>query len=327
LHRSGGDDPAVSVRQLRRCFSNQRAWRRGGGSVEALCDVNLDVAVGEVHGLLGPNGAGKTTLCRILATTLLPTSGSARVAGFDVVTSAKQVRRRIGIVFGGERGLYPRLTARQNLDFWAALYGVPSRTQRNRTERLLARVGLADRADERVEGFSRGMRQRLHLARGLVGEPTVLLLDEPTNGMDPIAGLGFRTLVSELRDDGMTVLLTTHNMAEAEACCDRVSLIDGGVLLASDRPALLSAALRGTRYIEADGVPGEVLAALLSLPGVRSATTAEPMAARLEVTETAVAPVLRRLVDAGVTSLRTSGPDLEQVYLTMVGNRGMEVAR
>jgi ABC-2 type transport system ATP-binding protein len=169
--------PAVWVRELRRSYPAPRAWRGRGEPTEALRGVDLDIASGEVHGLLGPNGAGKTTLCRILATVLLPSSGSVRVLGFDVIRQAAAVRRRIGVVFGGDKGLYPRLTARQNLRFWAALHGLPSEEGRAVSDRLLNRVGLSDRADERVEHYSRGMRQRLHLARGLVGDPALLLLD------------------------------------------------------------------------------------------------------------------------------------------------------
>ena len=228
--------PAVCVRELHRSYPAPRGWRGRGAPTEALRGVDLDVAEGEVHGLLGPNGAGKTTLCRILSTVLLPSSGSVRVFGYDVTRHTAAVRPRIGVVFGGERGLYPRLTGRQNLHFWAALYGLAPHRGREVSERLLERVGLSQRADERVECYSRGMRQRLHLARGLVGNPALLLLDEPTAGMDPVAALRFRALVAELRDEGRALLLATHNLAEAEQLCDRVTVIDRGRALASGLP-------------------------------------------------------------------------------------------
>jgi ABC-2 type transport system ATP-binding protein len=231
--------PAVCVRELRRSYPAPRTWRGRGEPTEALRGLDLNIARGEVHGLLGPNGAGKTTLCRILATVLLPSSGSVRVLGYDVTRQATAVRRSIGVVFGGDRGLYPRLTARQNLRFWAALHGLPSAQGRAVGDRLLERVGLSERADERVEHYSRGMRQRLHLARGLVGDPALLLLDEPTSGMDPVAAIEFRTFVTELRDEGRTLLLATHNMAEAQQLCDRVTLIDQGCALATGSPERL----------------------------------------------------------------------------------------
>ncbi len=318
--------PAVRVRHLCRSFSSN-SRRRPNADIAALTDVNLEVRAEEVHGLLGPNGAGKTTLCRILATVLLPTAGSAEVFGFDVVTHVHEVRRRIGIVFGGDRGLYPRLSARQNLHFWAALYGVPRPARPSLAERLLTRVGLGERAEERVERYSRGMRQRLHLARALVGNPQLLLLDEPTTAMDPVAALEFRSLVGELRGEGRTILLATHNMAEAERLCDRVTLIDGGGVVATERPGALAARFRYGYRIEADDVPEFVAAALAGIPNVRVLVTQAPGRLRVEADAAAVPAVTRRLLDAGVTALRVGPPDLEEAYLCLVGDRGMMVPR
>jgi ABC-2 type transport system ATP-binding protein len=319
---------AVEVRQLRRVFGS----RRKRPEVVALDGVDLAIPAGEVHGLLGPNGAGKTTLCKILSTVLLPTGGHAAVGGHDVVRETAAVRRLIGIVFGGERGLYTRLTARQNLEFWAALYGLRGRTLRTRVDALLDRMGLAGRAGDRVEGFSRGMKQRLHLARGLVGEPRVVLLDEPTTGMDPVAAREFRALVGELRDEGRTVLLTTHDMAEAEVVCDRVTLIDGGRLLATERPATLSGWISTYARVVASDVPDaladRLAAQLRELPGVAEVRRTAPAGLRIETAAADAAPaVLRRLLDAGVTSVATAQPDLEEVYLHVIGDRGMRVGR
>src|SRR5688572_29322470 len=196
---------AIEVRELTRTYKR----KNGSPEVLALEGVTLDIEEGEVRGLLGPNGAGKTTLVRILCTVLLPTSGRASVFGLDVERDAKAVRKIIGIVFGGERGLYWNLTGRQNLEYWAALYRVPVHETPRRVNRLLERVGLSDRADDLVEAYSRGMKQRLHLARGLIGDARILFLDEPTTGMDPIAAQDFRGIVRELRSEGRTVLLTT----------------------------------------------------------------------------------------------------------------------
>ena len=322
------DEVAIEVSGLRRVFGG----RRKAPQVVALAGVDLSVPVGEVHGLLGPNGAGKTTLCKILSTVLLPTSGRAMVAGHDVVTETASVRRLIGIVFGGERGLYTRLTARQNVAFWAALYGMRGRALRARVDELLERMGLAERAGQRVEGFSRGMKQRLHLARGLVGDPRVVLLDEPTTGMDPVAARDFRTLVTELRAEGRTVLLTTHDMAEAEALCDRVTLIDGGRLLATERPASLTRWLSIYARVEAAEVAGALADRLqdelASLPGVAEVRRTPPAGLRIETDAEDAAPrVLRTLLDAGVTQAAIVQPDLEEVYLHVIGDRGMRVGR
>jgi ABC-2 type transport system ATP-binding protein len=318
---------AIDVAALRRVY----AGRRRSGEVVALAGVDLAIPVGEVHGLLGPNGAGKTTLCKILSTVLLPTAGTARVLGHDVVQQTAAVRRLIGIVFGGERGLYTRLTARQNITFWAALYGMRGRALRRRVDELLDRMGLAERAGQRVEGFSRGMKQRLHLARGLVGDPRVVLLDEPTTGMDPVAAREFRTLVGELRAEGRTVLLATHNMAEAETLCDRVTLIDGGQLLATERPATLTRWLSTYARVEASELPERLaerlVAELRALPGVAEVRRMPPAGLQVETDAEDAAPrVLRALLDAGVNQVATVQPDLEDVYLHVIGDRGMRVA-
>lgn len=293
--------------------------------VVALADVSLRVAAGEVHGLLGPNGAGKTTLVKILSTVLLPSTGSARVMGHDVVAETAAVRPLIGIVLGGDRGLYGRLTARQNLAYWAALYRMAPAEGLERAEALLARVGLEGRADDRVQSFSRGMRQRLHLARGLINDPQVLFLDEPSTGMDPVAAREFREIVRELAGEGRTVFLTTHDMAEAEAVCDRVTLIDRGQVLATESPTALSRLLSRHERIECVGAAAAVLEDLDALACVERVTvTAESV--RIELaTEAAVGEVMRRLVAAGVTSVRVTRPSLEEVYLGMVGDRGMGI--
>ena len=293
--------------------------------VVALTGVSLRVAAGEVHGLLGPNGAGKTTLVKVLSTVLLPTSGAARVMGRDVVSETAAVRPLIGIVIGGDRGLYGRLTARQNLAYWAALYRMAPAEGRERAEALLARVGLDGRADDRVQSFSRGMRQRLHLARGLINDPQVLFLDEPSTGMDPVAAREFREIVRELAAEGRTVFLTTHDMAEAEAVCDRVTLIDRGRVLATESPAALSRLLSRYERIECVGAAASVLDDLGALACVERVTVTTE-SARIELaTETAVGEVMRRLVAAGVTSVRVTRPSLEEVYLGMVGDRGMGI--
>jgi ABC-2 type transport system ATP-binding protein len=293
--------------------------------VVALDGVSLTVPAGEVHGLLGPNGAGKTTLVKILSTVLVPTSGRASVLGHDVVAEAKLVRPQIGIVFGGERGLYWRLTGRQNLEYWGALYKLTRPEIRRRAATLLDRVGLADRADERVETYSRGMKQRLHLARGLIGDAKVLFLDEPTTGMDPLAAREFRALIGELRGEGRTILLATHDMAEAEALCDRVTLIDRGALIATESPRTLGRVISRFQRIDVEGAGEEVLARIAGLAGV-AGVAAAAVGVRIEVDEEGVtAQVLRLLVDAGVTSVRTSLPSLEEVYVQLIGERGLEV--
>src|SRR2546428_1016514 len=198
---------AIELRDVRRVF---RTWtgpfRRHTKEIVALDGLSLDVGEGELFGILGPNGAGKTTTIKVLTTLLIPTSGSASVLGLDVVRDAKEVRRKIGFVFGGERGLYYRLSGRDNLRYFAELYAVPPHEIASRVDELLELVDLRDRADERVEGDSRGMKQRLHLARTLLHRPRVLFLDELTIGLDPIGARELRRIISQLHESGATIV-------------------------------------------------------------------------------------------------------------------------
>jgi ABC-2 type transport system ATP-binding protein len=214
-----------------------RTYRpRGGRAVQALEGVSFEVRPGEIVGLLGANGAGKTTTVRILATLLLPTGGEATVAGADVVREPRRVRSLCGVSFGGDLGLYGRLSARDNLRYFATMYRLDPRRARDRVELLLRQVGLADRAADRVENFSRGMRQRLHLARAVLHDPAVLLLDEPSAGLDPHAARDVRALVSGLAEQGRAILLTTHDLWEAEALCSRIVVLDHGRILRHATP-------------------------------------------------------------------------------------------
>jgi ABC-2 type transport system ATP-binding protein len=312
---------AVDVQDIRRVFTPRKRE-----AVTALAGVSLSIPVGEVHGLLGPNGAGKTTLVKILSTVLLPTEGRAFVCGHDVVTETKVVRPLIGIVFGGERGLYTRLTARQNLEYWGALYRLNGAEIKTRSAALLERMGLTERADQRVEEFSRGMKQRLHLARGLMGDARVLFLDEPTTGMDPLAAREFRTLIGELKGEGRTILLTTHDMVEAETVCDRVTLIDRGRILATETPRTLGSLISRFQRIDVEGAPDSLIADIELVTGVSAVARQPDGSVRIEVNEDgATTVVLRQLVDAGVTSVKTSLPSLEEVYVQMIGERGLTV--
>lgn len=318
----GNRMPAVvEIRDLVRVYRT----RRKAGEKVALGGVSLTVDDSEILGLLGPNGAGKTTLVKILATVLLPTSGTVNVLGSDVAADPRRVRENVGVVFGGERGLYPRISARRNLDFWAALYRLDRRTARRRCSELLERVGLTNRADDAVETFSRGMKQRLHLARGLIHSPRILFLDEPTTGMDPVAAHDFRKLVRELREEGRTVFLTTHDMAEAEALCDRVTLIDQGRLVLDEPTAHIGRYLDARECVDFTCDDPALLDEVAGLPFVAAV---EPRAGghrALVRDPAAVAQLLVWLVERGVLSARRSEPTLEDIYLRLVGPRAMSV--
>jgi ABC-2 type transport system ATP-binding protein len=212
--------PVLEIRDLRRSF-------RGTPTVQALRGVSFRVAAGEVVAVLGANGAGKTTLVKIISTLLLPSSGEVRVCGADVVGNPRTVRQKISVIFGGDRGLYLRVSALDNAMFFGGLQGV-HRDLRRRAHDALAQVGLADRARSRVETFSRGMRQRLHLAIGLMAEPELLLLDEPTIGLDLLEADRIREVVSTAARTGTAVVLTSHYPLDVECLAHRVVLLDAG---------------------------------------------------------------------------------------------------
>ena len=227
-----------------------RELSREFGHVKALNGFSCNVLEGEVFGLLGPNGAGKTTTVRLLNGVLAPTSGQSRVLGFDPVTQGTDLRRRTGVLTETP-SLYERLTARDNLTIFGKLYGVKEPKLTSRVKELLDLFGLAERADDRAGGFSKGMKQRLALARALLHEPELLFLDEPTAGLDPEASRQVMQLIAQLsRQKGRTVLLCTHNLDEAQRLCDRVAVMNKGTLLAAGTLADLSRTLWREAWVD-----------------------------------------------------------------------------
>ncbi len=320
---------AIDVSALVRTFGHRRRRDRSGAparQVVALDRLDLAVELGEVRGLLGPNGAGKTTLVKILSTVLLPTSGRVEVLGHDVVTSTEWVRTRIGVVFGGERGLYGRLSARRNLEYWATLYRLGRRAARERVDELIDQYGLTEYADTPVDRMSRGTKQRVHLARGMLSRPRLLFLDEPTMGMDPVAAREFHRLFGQLRNGETTILLTTHDMAEAERLCDRVTLIDRGRVLGTETPQEVGRWITTYERVEARIPSPRILAAIEALPGVAAIEPLGDDWVRINSDDSgAVTTVLRLIVEEGITALRVTKPSLQEVYLELIGERGMKV--
>ncbi len=268
--------PAIEALGLQRTYISTRGFlRRERVEQQALRSVDLSVERGQLFGLLGPNGAGKTTMVKIFTTLLLPTAGSAKILGFDVNRQTDAIRRRIGFVFGGERGLYWRLSGVDNLRYFADLYEIPPDIARRRIAELLERLGLKGREKDKVEGYSRGMKQRLHLARGLLNDPEVLFLDEPTIGLDPVGARELRAIARGLADQGKTVFLTTHYIFEAEEICDRVAVLKTGQIVAQGSPVDIKRAVedRGIVEFETEGLPHDRIEHLRGLPGVATVIT------------------------------------------------------
>jgi len=245
------EQKAISTNQLQKTFrTRQGFWKRTTRITEAVQDVTFEVERGELFGLLGPNGAGKTTTVKILSTLLLPTSGTISILGLDILEHTKEVRKRIGFTFGGARGLYGRLTAVENLRYFAELYAMDPALTRKRIPELLELVNLQDRGDEKVETYSSGMQQRLHLARALLHDPELIFLDEPTIGIDPVGAREFRTTIRNLKEQGKTILLTTHYMAEADELCDRIAIINKGRIIAMDTPSAMKSGMTSESVID-----------------------------------------------------------------------------
>ena len=303
----GGDyDALILARGLTRYF----------GQRPAVVELDLEVRAGEVLGLLGPNGAGKTTTVRMLAGLLAPTSGEAWVAGHSVVREPEKVRPRIGLV-SESPGFYKRLSVRRNLQFFAELYGVHDP---QRVEGTLSLVGLSDRAAEPVATLSKGLRQRLALARALVHDPPVLLLDEPTSGLDPEVAKEVRDLLSELSREKRGILLCTHNLAEAERLCHRVALLKTR-LIALGKPEELKERLFGRRVVVTLSHSIPVLPENLGLPFVRGLSLDKnKLYVGVETPERDNPRLIKRLVELGaeIVYVTEEARTLEEVYLELV---------
>jgi ABC-2 type transport system ATP-binding protein len=316
----------VEAQDLHRTYrTHTGTLRRRVKEIEAVRGVSFEIEKGELFGLLGPNGAGKTTTIKMLITLLIPTSGSARVLGHDVVKDAREVRKRIGYVFGGERGVYERLSGYDNLRYFAELYGVPAKIQKARIEELLELVGLKGREHERAEGYSRGMKQRLHVARGLLHDPEVLFLDEPTIGLDPVGARELRATIASLTDAGKTILLTTHYMFEADALCDRIAVISQGEIVATGTPGQLKSRVESGSVTEVEvyGVPDETVERLRKLDGVLAVWVEERDQAQVLSVQTRAdiqltAAILGHLNGANVGRVSHREPTLEDAYVALV---------
>ncbi|MFF9018213.1 ATP-binding cassette domain-containing protein [Streptomyces sp. NPDC014870] len=305
----------LEVRQL------SREFRSADGSVRKAVDgVDLTVRPGELVSVLGPNGAGKTTMVKMLTGLLLPTSGTVFLGGYDVVRERRRAALACGFTLGGDTGLYPRLSAVQNLTFFGLMYGLGGAALDRKARRLLEEVDLADRAGDQAGSFSRGMKQRLHLAKALLHDPSVIILDEPSAGLDPQSAAAMRALVSRLSSEGRSILLTTHDMREAEELSDRIVLMKGGrVHTESTAPELRAAAAeRMGHAVRVSFADGQVPDGLDRCPGLISRDT-DAGTATLRVREGAASVEwILRTFPGMTTSVAVTPPTLEEVFLDMV---------
>ncbi len=296
-----------------------------GSAAPAVCGVSFAIQQGEIFGFLGPNGAGKTTTISMLSCLLTPTSGTATIAGFDLITQAAQVKWRIGLV-PQDLALYPTISARDNLTFFGRIYGLSGKVLKQRVDDALKMVGLFDRANDAVEKFSGGMKRRVNIAAGLLHQPDILFLDEPTVGIDPQSRNFIFDNVEQLNQRGVTVLYTTHYMEEAERLCDRVAIIEQGRIVALDTPAALQASLGGGLIIV--GVPDELPAALTPQLGALPAVTHvgrfdHTLKIKASQAQLALVGVINTFNqhDINIRSLEILEPNLEAVFLELTGKR------
>ena len=299
--------------------------RRTKTQVVAVKDVSFEVNYGELFGLVGPNGAGKTTTIKLLTTMLIPTSGNAFVLGLDIQKDVTKIRERIGIVLGGERGLYTRVSAIDNLRYFADLYGVPVNIRDKRIKELLQFMGLWDRARDRVETYSKGMKQRLHLARGLIHDPQLIFMDEPTIGLDPEIAKETRNMIKELVEKGKTVLLTTHYMFEADELCKRVAIIRNGEIVALDTPSGLKKYVMDASVVEVEGfgITEKEVARFREVPEVLAVSadlSENKQVLKIQTPKGSeiIAEVQEILKNSRIYDIKIKEPTLEDAYLRLV---------
>jgi ABC-2 type transport system ATP-binding protein len=307
---------AVEVEELTKIF----------GDFRAVDHLSFTVGHGEVFGLLGPNGAGKSTLIRMLTTLIQPTSGNARVVGHDVLRSAKEVRRAIGVIPQAMTSDLD-LSATENMSIFAKLYNIRRNKRREIIGRLLEAVDLAQWADKPVKMFSGGMRRRLEIARGLVNEPKVFFLDEPTTGLDPVSRVSVWQMLTRLKEEGdLTILITTHYMDEADKLCDRIAIVDHGKLVALDSPLKLKASIPGKNVIEVSfsNIPDNWAQTLETLTDVADVKAEDHIfrIASHNGSRTAVALIdAARRFDAVIASLSVQSTTLDDVFVHYTGRQ------
>lgn len=326
-------ETAVQVKDLRKYFISRK--KKLFKTIEkkefkAVDGVSFDIYKGEIFGLLGPNGAGKTTTIKMITGLLRPTSGSICVMEKDVDKNPMQALKNIGTVLAGDRSIYWKLTARENLEYFAALYGCNKKEAKKRAEHIINRLGLTEKADELVEKFSTGMKQKVALGKALIPNAPVVLLDEPTLGLDPQSALNLREIIVDIKSEGRTVLLTTHYMEEADFLCDRIAIIDGGKIIALDTPENLKKSINEVKSIKiemtkADEKLIDEIKAMENIKNVINDYNSEKRNYILTIHHTNGNTIIQKLLDcisknkSQILNINVLEPSLEDVFIHLTG--------
>ncbi|MFQ5943610.1 MAG: ABC transporter ATP-binding protein [Anaerolineales bacterium] len=331
-------DPEIRIEELSKTYypkQRKGLFKSETSEVEALKSVSLQIQAGEIFGLLGPNGAGKTTLIKCLTTLLLPSAGDAWLHGYHIVDDENDVRAAVGCMLMGERGLYWKLTARENLVFFGALYHLSVKDRKQRAEEIIELLHMEEIADRTVETYSSGQKMMLAFGKSLINDAPVLILDEPTNTLDVPAARELRALVRELNEAGKTIVYTTHIMSEAETLCDRVAIIDRGEVIEMGTVPVLKSALGRDQVTHIEGViPDEARVAVDSLPEVtKVATSVANGTTKLTIVSSNGRVVLPKLIQALtengaiVQNVEPEQVTLEDVFVARTGRSLSEDTR
>ncbi len=329
-------DHAIEVNNLRKEFNIKKKGHllkrnnKGKEVFIAVDNVNFNVNKGEIFGFLGPNGAGKTTTIKMISTLLRPTSGTVLVNGIDVDKNPIDVLKSLGTVLAGERSTYWKLTGRENLEYFAAMNGVTGKRAKQKVDYILNRFNLEKKADETVEKYSTGMKQRVALAKALITDPKILILDEPTSGLDPQSARNLRELILEIKEEGRTVLLTTHYMEEADQLSDRIAIIDHGKIIAMDTPHNLKNSLNKTTMaiLELSSWNDEISNKLKNIPALEKVhskfndnTQRWEIKVHMSNGPDTVSSLISSITSQGIkiTNFSVEEPTLEDVFINLTG--------
>jgi len=326
-------EKAVEVKNIKKYFiSKKKKFLRTIEKKEfkAVDDVSFDIYKGEIFGLLGPNGAGKTTTIKMITGLLRPTDGTVFVMGEDVDKKPMKALGKIGTVLAGDRSIYWKLSARENLEYFAALYGCNKKEAAKRTEIILKRLDLEEKADELVEKYSTGMKQKVALGKALIPNAPVVLLDEPTLGLDPQSAINLREIILDIKSEGRTVLLTTHYMEEADFLCDRIAIIDGGKVIALDTPENLKKSINEVKTIkiELTNVSDKLISGINKVEHVEKVISNYNSQKRnhtLTIHHTDGDTVMQKILDcisqnkSQILNVNVLEPSLEDVFIHLTG--------